>query len=615
MHFVPRKSVPAIGPLLSPRTKASRPSRRLLASLPIVLALMSPGAVARADYVQDGLKLVGNGTSGISRQGLGVAISADGLTAIVGGDKDHDEVGAAWIFTRASGAWIQQGSRLVGSGAVGNASQGCSVALSADGNTAAVSGPNDNGAAGAIWVFTRTNGAWTQQGPKLVAADGVGASALGTRIALSADGNTLVAGGLDDNGFVGATWVFTRSDTVWTQQCPKLLGNDAVGTSRQGAGVAVSADGNTLLTGGQSDDNDTGAAWVFVRSGARWRQQGAKLVGTGAAGVAGRGARVALSGDGKTALVGGDKDSNNVGAVWVFVRNDSVWSQQGPKLTATDAVGPANFGVGVAASFNGDTIAIGGPRDDGFRGAVWVYARYAGAWSQACSKLVGSDFSGQSYQGFSVAISANGRTILDGGHSDSGGTGAVWVFAAVEIPTPVLASLVSAAASPGLVRIEWTLGPEAVAGATVSRSRPGCAWESMGALETDGAGRAVFLDGSVAPGQYGYRLVTSQEGMETVVSEVWVVVPAAAFALEGVRPNPSTGRETMVSFSLASSAPTSLELFDLGGRAVSRRELGCLEPGPHMVKLCVDTPLRAGIYLLRLRNGEQSAVRRIAVVR
>jgi hypothetical protein len=66
------------------------------------------------------------------------------------------------------------GSKLVGTGAVGQADQGASVALSADGNTAVVGSPNDNTSAGAAWVFTRSGGVWTQQGSKLVGGGAVG---------------------------------------------------------------------------------------------------------------------------------------------------------------------------------------------------------------------------------------------------------------------------------------------------------------------------------------------------------------------------------------------------------------------------------------------------------
>jgi hypothetical protein len=99
------------------------------------------------------------------------------------------------------------GSKLVGSGAVGNAEQGSSVGLSADGNTAVVGGPNDNSTVGAMWVFTRSGGVWTQQGSKLVGTP-AGSAYQGHSVALSGDGNTAIVGGYVDNNPVGAAWVF-----------------------------------------------------------------------------------------------------------------------------------------------------------------------------------------------------------------------------------------------------------------------------------------------------------------------------------------------------------------------------------------------------------------------
>jgi hypothetical protein len=111
-------------------------------------------------------------------QGYSVALSADGNTALAGGFQDNTGVGAVWVFTRDSiGNWHQQGNKLVGTGAVGVALQGWSVALSGDGDTALLGGPQDDpgaisavtGQGGAVWVFTRdSSGNWHQQGNKLV---------------------------------------------------------------------------------------------------------------------------------------------------------------------------------------------------------------------------------------------------------------------------------------------------------------------------------------------------------------------------------------------------------------------------------------------------------------
>jgi hypothetical protein len=54
--------------------------------------------------------------------------------------------------------FTQQGQKLVGTGAVGGANQGQSVAVSGDGNTSLVGGPEDNSGTGGAWVYTRSNG-------------------------------------------------------------------------------------------------------------------------------------------------------------------------------------------------------------------------------------------------------------------------------------------------------------------------------------------------------------------------------------------------------------------------------------------------------------------------
>jgi hypothetical protein len=120
----------------------------------------------------------------------------------VGGSADNLNLGAAWIYTRSNGIWTQQGNKLVGTDAVGNASQGYSVGLSGDGNTAIVGGPIDTRDTGAAWVYTRNNGVWTQQGAKLVGTGVTGypTPAQGSSVALASDGNTAIVGGYGDNG-------------------------------------------------------------------------------------------------------------------------------------------------------------------------------------------------------------------------------------------------------------------------------------------------------------------------------------------------------------------------------------------------------------------------------
>ena len=85
-------------------------------------------------------KLVGTGNTGAAYQGGSVAISADGNTAMVGGHDDNTNQGAVWVWTRSGTTWSQSGNKLVGAGNTGTANQGVSLAISADGNTTIMGG-------------------------------------------------------------------------------------------------------------------------------------------------------------------------------------------------------------------------------------------------------------------------------------------------------------------------------------------------------------------------------------------------------------------------------------------------------------------------------------------
>src|SRR5262245_8466215 len=252
-------------------------AKRMVVAL-CVLAVLCATAPVRASIIQQGTKLVGTGAIGAAEQGYSVAVSADGNTAVVGGRNDNGNVGAMWVYTRSGGAWSQQGPKLVGTGAVGTARQGSSVAVSADGNTADVGGSGDAGGMGAVGVLTRSAGVWSQQGAKLVGTGGSGSNQ-GVSVAASADGNTVVVGGWIDNAGVGAVWVFTRVAGVWSQQGAKLVGTGAVGDAFQGVSVAVAAGGKTAVGGGRVGGGGVGAVGVVTSSAGVGDQQGEQLVG------------------------------------------------------------------------------------------------------------------------------------------------------------------------------------------------------------------------------------------------------------------------------------------------------------------------------------------------
>jgi len=287
------------------------------------------------------------------------------------------------------------------------AQEGISVALSADGNRAILGSPfwgwsPRGGARGGFWIWSRVNDTWKAD-TFLSSSQSWYNSMQGNAVALSSDGNTALVGGYHDSSEVGSAWVwFRNSQGVWSQQGGKLLGiggTPRVVEIRFGASVALSSDGNTAIVGAPFDNNQTGAVWIFTRNGSTWTQQGNKLVGTGAAGSACQGWAVDLSSDGKIAIVGGPGDSSWTGAAWIFTRNGTTWTQQGQKLVGTNVAGkktPPLQGFSVALSGDGYVAALGAPYDSPYDtvsvGAVWVFSRTTLQYTVwTQSKLVASD--------------------------------------------------------------------------------------------------------------------------------------------------------------------------------------------------------------------------------
>lgn len=312
---------------------------------------------------------------------------------------------------------------------------GSAVAVSSDGSTVLIGAPCDGGCTGAVWVFTRSGTTWKEQ-TKIVPTDvgQYGGAEFGSSVAVSADGNTAVIGGPSDNTLgaypAGAMWVYVRSGSTWSEQ-QKIVPSDAVATDGWGVGyaVAVSADGNTALTASAGND----AAWVYTRSGGTWTKQ-QEL------GVGGTNYSVALSGDGDTAIIGLPNDPSP-GAAFVYTRSGSTWTQQ-KEIVPTDATPPppppppvtcggvcnSLFGWSVSLSSNGNAALIGGIHD-GTTGAAWVYTRSGTSWTEQ-KKIVPTDEGSTSDEfGFSASMSSAGGTLLIGGTDRTGKVqGAAWAY-------------------------------------------------------------------------------------------------------------------------------------------------------------------------------------------
>lgn len=341
-----------------------------------------------------------------------------------------------------------------------------------DSNAAGVNGngaDNSASSAGAVYVFVRSGTTWTQQAylkasnPQAIDLFGYAVAISGDTIVVGAileDSNaTGVNGDQSNNSAVdsGAAYVFVRSGTTWTQQAYLKASNTGAGDE---FGSAVAIAGDTIVVGADAEDSnaigvngnaadnsatDSGASYVFVRSGTTWNQQAyLKASNTDAddafgisVGVAGETICVGAYFEDSNAIgVNGNQSSNaavDAGAAYVFVRSGTAWSQQAYLKASNSDVGD-NFGYAVAIS--NDTVAIGAFSEDsnavgvngnqndnsaGDSGAAYVFVRSGTAWSQQAYLKASNTQAGDAF-GASISI-AGDVVVIAGLGEDSNDTG------------------------------------------------------------------------------------------------------------------------------------------------------------------------------------------------
>ena len=334
-------------------------------------------------------------------------------------------------------------AKLIASDGVASNWFGFSTSISADGNTLIIGAygcdPAFKENAGAAYIFTRTGSTWTQQ-TKIIASDGVDGDWFGFSVAIAGDGNTCIVGayGCDPEGIpnAGAAYIYTRSGSTWSQQA-KLSASDAAQTDYFGYNVSISSNGDTCCMGAFHKNVDVGAVYIFTRSGTIWTQQ-AKLVSSD--GVTGDwfGISTNLSSDGNTCIIGayGCEIASipNAGAAYVFSRSGSTWSQQA-KLSASDAAQADYFGYSVTISSDSNTCCIGAhsanPDNINDAGAAYIFTRSGSTWTQQ-AKLTASDkISGDNF-GISAEISTDGNVCVIGAYgcavNSAQDAGAAYIF-------------------------------------------------------------------------------------------------------------------------------------------------------------------------------------------
>jgi len=427
---------------------------------------------------------------------FGYPVSVSGTTVVVGSwgedsaatgvngnqaDNSAPQAGAAYVFVKSGSTWIQQ-AYLKASNAEAYDEFGLAAAISGDTivvgawrESSAATGVNGNQASnaafgsGAAYVFVRSGTTWTQQA-YLKASNAEQGIALagdsfGFRVAVS--GDTVIVGAdnedssatgvngnqSDNNGWdSGAAYVFVRNGTTWTQQAYLKASN----TDKDDAfGVSVAIYGDTAIVGAVTEDSsatgangnqadnsiaDSGAAYVFVRSGTTWSQQAyLKASNPGIADYFGL--AVAL-GD-NTAVVGAfqeasaatgvngnqaDNSAPQAGAAYVFARSGNTWTQQA-YLKASNTSSHDHFGGTVALS--GNTVVVGAPMESGAStgvngmqttegapgsGSAYVFVRSGATWIQH-SYLKASN--SETFDTFGQSVSVSGGTVIVGSYSEA----------------------------------------------------------------------------------------------------------------------------------------------------------------------------------------------------
>jgi hypothetical protein len=218
-----------------------------------------------------------------------------------------------------------------------------------------------------------------------------------------------------------------------------------------------------------------------------------------------------------------------------------------------------------------------------------------------------------------VAIldAVNDRMLVSGGFGSAATLYDVWRLQWFsDIPTAATMSLISSDVNADRVELRWGVTAANGSPCRLERKRESEAWRTVDSAVLDGSGAITFVDRAVAAGsRYGYRLVVSESGEETLSPETWIDTPSgAAFSLHGFSPNPSFG-PARVQFSLPDSRPATIQLVDVSGRRIAERRIESPAAGATTVEIAPEGGLAPGLYFIRLTQGNRTVVRRGTLMR
>jgi hypothetical protein len=345
-----------------------------------------------------------------SDDAFGISVAVDGDTCVIGARGTNSNTTSAYVFTNTSGSWSQV-AELTATDGEGDILFGCSVAI--DGDTCVIGAAATNSYTGSAYVFTNTDGIWSQV-QKLTAIGGTSGDWFGRSVAI--DGDTCVIGALGTNSSTGSAYVFTNTSGSWSQVAELT---PTSGANNYWFSWSVALDGDTCVIGAPGTNTLTGNAYVFTNTGGSWSQT-AELTATGGADGNYFGQSVAFDGD--TCVIGAGGTNSATGSAYVFTKSDGTWSQV-QKLTATGGASDDAFGNSVA--IDGDTCVIGALGTNSYTGSAYVFTNTGGSWSQAAELTATGGASNDSF-GNSVAI--DGDTCVIGAPGTNSYTGSAYVY-------------------------------------------------------------------------------------------------------------------------------------------------------------------------------------------
>jgi len=254
----------------------------------------------------------------------------------------------------------------------GQAAQaGFGVAVAVSGDQVFVAEPNDVRNPGAVYVYGRQDGSWTELA-RLTADQAARGDLFGSSIATA--GDRMIVGSVLQGEGRGAAYVFRKDGASW-RQVARLDAPD--GGPDDSLGVAVAIDGDLALVGAAGADSSRGAVYVFRGDGAgRWSAAGRIAAPEGIVPQDRFGQVVDLTGG--VAVIAAERADSGRGAVYLYRADAGGWKQE-TRIAPDDRTANARFGSTVGI---GDGVAlIGAPGADGFRGAVYAYRTGEPGWS------------------------------------------------------------------------------------------------------------------------------------------------------------------------------------------------------------------------------------------